>query len=156
MHSWTGRCAACASRTSGSVCRRELPPPAAVTPRPPSLDAPSGAGRLDLRQARGVVTEVFVGSRRTRVEPMRPSTQGRVVACLLRSEVGLLQVFHVLPGEEVLLDDLLLESHEAGGLAGGSVAGVSGFAPGCLRIEVVGVVLVDRGLAGDLHGVDDV
>src|SRR5689334_6496187 len=63
-----------------------------------------------------------------RVEPVRPPPQCGVVPGLLGGEVGLLEVLHVLPGEEVLLDDLLLELQELFGAARRLVAGVTGFA----------------------------
>src|SRR3984885_6876673 len=97
------------------------------------------------------VAEVVTRSLFTRVEAMRPATQRRVVVRLFRCQIGLLQILHVLPGEEVLLDHLLLQRQELGSAAGGRIAGVAGFANGRLGIEIVGVVLVDRSLPGTLY-----
>ena len=63
---------------------------------------------------------------------------------LFGRQVRLLQVFHVLPGEEVLLDHLLLERKEFRRAAGGRVAGVARLPDGGLGVEVVRVILVDR------------
>ena len=100
----------------------------------------------------GGVAEVFRRALLARVEAVRPASQRRVVVRLFGCEIRLLQVLHVLPGEEVLFDDFLLQRQELGGAAGGHVTGVTGLTDGSLGVEVVGVVLVDRRLAGDLDG----
>ena len=112
----------------------------------------SGLGGRRVGLTVGGVTEVAWRRLLARVKPVRPAAQRGIVVGLFGCQVRLLQVFHVLPGEEVLLDDLLLQRKELRRAAGGRVAGVARLADGGLRIEVVGVVLVDRGLSGDLDG----
>lgn len=64
-------------------------------------------------------------------------------------------VLHVLPSEEVLFNDLLLQYQGLGNTAGGHIADVSKLVHRSLhvkRIEVVGVILVDQCLPDDLDG----
>src|ERR1700722_3001783 len=95
----------------------------------------SGSCSRRVRITVGGVAEVVPRSLFTRIEAMRPATQRGVVVRLFRCEIGLLQVLHVLPGEEVLLDHLLLQRQELGGAAGGRITGVSGVANGRLGIK---------------------
>src|ERR1700728_3630350 len=102
----------------------------------------SGSCSRRVRITVGGVAEVVPRGLFTRVEAMRPAPQRGIVVGFFRCKVRLLQILHVLPGEEVLLDHLLLQRKELGGTAGGRVAGVTGLANGSLGIEVIGVVLV--------------
>src|SRR5271170_2482779 len=112
----------------------------------------SGSCSRRVRITVGGVAEVLGGAFFTWVKAMRPAPQRRVVVRLFGSEVRLLQVLHVLPGEEVLFDDFLLQRKELGGTAGWLVTGVSRLADRGLGVEVVGVVLVYGCLPGDLDG----
>src|SRR5262249_1786088 len=145
----SGYCSARRSSTAGTVNRST---PKSEGPKGPPIRPPSGFGGSGVWLTVGGVPKVVGRGLHTRVEALRPTAQGRIVMRLFGRQVGLLQVFHVLPGEEVLFDDLLLQRQEFGGAAGGHVAGVAGLADRSLGVEVVGVVLVDRCLPGDLDG----
>src|SRR6202789_463411 len=135
----SGYCSARRSMTAATLNRwafrrKRVPPqPARGT---------SGSCSRRVRITVGGVAEVVARGLFARVEAMRPPSQRGVVVRLFRCQIGLLQILHVLPGEEVLLDHLLLQRQELGGAAGGRVAGVTGLANGSLGIEVIGVVLV--------------
>src|ERR1700722_2063896 len=75
----------------------------------------SGSCSRRVRITVGGVAEVVPRGLFTRVEAMRPATQCGVIVRLFRCEIGLLQILHVLPGEKVLLDHLLLQRQEFGG-----------------------------------------
>src|ERR1700730_3184507 len=101
----------------------------------------SGSCSRRVRITVGGVAEVVTRSLFTRVEAMCPASQRGVVVRLFRCEIGLLQILHVLPGEEVLLDHLLLQRQELGGASGGGVAGAAGLRTGARGLKVVGVIL---------------
>src|SRR5947209_4543261 len=124
----SGNSSARRSSTAGTV-KRSTPKSTGLMGFPPQTGA-APAGKRGIRpplsfRGRRVRLTVWgvseVGGRAlfARVEAVRPAAKGRVVMCLFRSEVRLLQVFHVLPGKEVLLDDFLLQGQEPCGAAAG-------------------------------------
>src|SRR5262249_53012813 len=136
-------CSARRSSTAGTV--------KSSTPKSLGPNGSSSSGRR-VGLTLGGVAEVRWRRLLARIEAVRPTANGSIVLCPFGRQVRVLQVFHVLPGEEVLLDHLLLQRQELGGAAGGHVAGVARLANGSLGVEVIGVVLVDRCLPGDLDG----
>src|SRR5271168_5619489 len=111
----SGYCSARRSSTAGTV-NRSTPKSEGPQGRPRlrRIGFQSGSGSARVGLAVGGIPEVVARGLLARVEAVRPAAKGRIVVRLFGRQVGLLQVFHVLPGEEVLLDDLLLQRQEFG------------------------------------------